>query len=114
MSDTTNISLFQRGNILGVLFLTIDVLVKILEISLYITNQVVHIKVLLLPDISFDFSSLLKVSNFALIFVLPDFFAFACVAFFLPIFLLIAGVIQGTEETERLVLMGYAYQPNPE
>ena len=35
-------------------------------------------------------------------------------AFFLRIFLLIAGVIQGTEETERLDFVGYAYQPNPE
>ena len=61
--------------VLGVLFLTIDVPVKVLGISPNITNQVVHIKIMLLPDISFDLSS--KVSNFALIFALPDFFAFA-------------------------------------
>ena len=36
---------------MGVLFLTIDVPVKILGISLNITNQVVHINIMLLPDI---------------------------------------------------------------
>ena len=35
----------------------VDVPVQILGISLNITNQVVHIKIMLLPDISFDFSS---------------------------------------------------------
>ena len=39
--------------------------------------------------------SLLKVSNFDLSLLLPVFFAFAWVSFFLRIFLLISGVIQG-------------------
>ena len=50
--------------------------------------------------------SLLKVSNFDLSLLLPVFFAFAWVLFFLRIFLLISGVIQGTEETDLLVFDG--------
>ena len=55
-----------------------------------------------------------KDSNLDLNFALPVFLAFARVAFFLRIFLLISGVIQGTGETERLVLRGYVYLPIPE
>ena len=50
--------------------------------------------------------SLLKVSNFDLSLLLPVFFAFAWVLFFLQIFLLISGVIQGIEETDLLVFDG--------
>ena len=50
--------------------------------------------------------SLLKVSNFDLSLLLPVFFAFAWVLFFLWIFLLISGVIQGIEETDLLVFEG--------
>ena len=50
--------------------------------------------------------SLLKVSNFDLSLLLPVFFAFAWVLFFLRIFLLISGVIQGIEETDLLVFDG--------
>ena len=52
------------------------------------------------------FISLLKVSNFDLSLLLPVFFAFACALFLLRIFLLISGVIQGTEDTDLLVLEG--------
>ena len=50
---------------------------------------------MLLPDIGFD-----KVSNFALIFALSDFFAFTSVAFSAKF--PSAGVIHGTEKTERI------------
>ena len=45
LSNTTSIlfCFFQRGNTLGVFFLTIDVPIKTLGISLNITNQVVNI-----------------------------------------------------------------------
>ena len=50
--------------------------------------------------------SLLKVSNFDRSLLLPVFFAFVWVLFFLRIFLLISGVIQGIEETDLLVFDG--------
>ena len=56
------------------------------------------------------FISLLKVSNCDLSLLLPVFYAFACVLFLPRTFLLISGVIQGTEDTDLLVLEGYAYQ----
>ena len=49
---------------------------------------------------------LLKVSNFVLIFALPVFLLSHELHYFVRIFILIAGVIQGTEETERLVFDG--------
>ena len=41
---------------LGCLFLTFDVPIKVPWISLNITNQVIHVEVMLLPTIRFDFS----------------------------------------------------------
>ena len=49
---------------------------------------------------------LLRVSNFDLSLLLSVCFAFARVLFLLRIFLLISGVIQGTEDTDLLVLEG--------
>ena len=45
------------GNTLGIFFLTVYVTIKIPRISLHITNQVIHIQIMLLPNICFDFSS---------------------------------------------------------
>ena len=53
--------------------------------------------------------SLLNVSKFDLSLLLPVFFAFAWVLFFLRIFLLISGVIHGIEETDLLVFDGICY-----
>ena len=46
--------LFFKGGV--PFFLTIYVMIKIPGISLHISNQVIHIQVMLLPNISFDFS----------------------------------------------------------
>ena len=45
------------GDTLGIFFLIAYVTKKIPRISLHITNQVIHIQIVLLPDICFDFSS---------------------------------------------------------
>ena len=71
----TSIPFFQRGIPWVSFFLTIDVLIKVRGISLNITNQIIHVEVMLLPNIGFDF--FLKVSNLDLIFAPPVFFAFA-------------------------------------
>ena len=50
--------LFFKGGIPWVsFFLTVYVTIKIPRISLRITNQVIHIQIVLLPNICFDFSS---------------------------------------------------------
>ena len=77
-------------------FLTIDVPTEVSGVCLNITNQVIHIQIMLF----------LKVSNFDLSLLLPVFFAFACVLFFLRIFLLISVVTKGIEETDLLVFDG--------
>ena len=48
---------FKGGNTLGIYFLTVYVTIKIPRISLHITNQVIHIQIMLLPNIAFDFPS---------------------------------------------------------
>ena len=48
---------FKGGNTLGIFFLTVYITIKIPRISLHITNQVIHIQIMLLPYICFDFSS---------------------------------------------------------
>ena len=57
LGKTTSLLLFQGGNTLGIFFLTVYVTIKIPRISLHITNQVIHIQIMLLPNICFDFSS---------------------------------------------------------
>ena len=47
--------LFFKGGIPWVFFLTVYVTIKIPRISLHITNQVIHIQIMLLPNIGFDF-----------------------------------------------------------
>ena len=56
------------------------------------------------------FISRLKVSNFDLSLLLPVYFAFACVLFFSTNLPFISGVIQGTEDTDLLVLEGIVNQ----
>ena len=57
LSKTTSVPLFSKEDTLGVLFLTVYVTIKIPGASLHTTNQVINIKLVLLPNISFDFSS---------------------------------------------------------
>ena len=57
LGKTTSLPLFHRGNTLGIFFLIVYVTIKILRISLHITNQVIHIQIMLLPNIGFDFPS---------------------------------------------------------
>ena len=94
-----------RGGIPWVSFvLTIVVPTEVSGACLNITNQVIHIQIMFFSYISLGFSS--KVSNFGLSLLLPAFFAFAWVLFFLRIFNLISSVIQGIEETDLLVFDG--------
>ena len=65
--------------------------------------------VTVLLDNSVQVISLLKDSNFALSLLLPVFLALACVLFLLRIFLLISGVIHGTEEVDLLVSEGICF-----
>ena len=108
-SNTVTISPLKEWDTLSVFLLTIYVSIEVSGISLNVTNQVTDIQIVLFFFTS-AFISLLKVSNFDLSLLLPVFFAFACVLFLLRILLLISGVIQGTEDTDLLVLEGYAYQ----
>ena len=48
---------FKGENTLGIFFLTVYVTIKIPRISLHITNHVIHIQIMLLPNICFDLSS---------------------------------------------------------
>ena len=85
-------------------FLTIDILIEVSGISLYITNQVIYIQIMLFPNTSLDFSShgfkfwtkLATICHFCLCMSL----------FFLWIFLLISEVINGNEQTEPLAFDG--------
>ena len=101
-SNTITISPFKGWGTLGVFRLTTYVSIEVSGISLNVSNQVIDIQIVLLFDIGLYFPS--QVSNFNLSLLLPVFFDFACVLFLLRIFLLISGVIQGTENTELLVL----------
>ena len=78
--------------------------VRVKGISLNVTNQVIYIQIVLPFDTAF--LPLLKISNLDLSLLLSAFFAFACVIFLLRISLLTSGVIQGTEDTDLLVLEG--------
>ena len=94
-----------RGGIPWVsFFLTIYVPTEDSGVCLNITNQLIHIQIMLF--LTSALISLLKVSNFDLSLLLPVFFAFAWVLFFLQIFLLISGIIQVIEETDLLVFNG--------
>ena len=68
---------FSTLEYLGYLFSDCYVPVKISRISLNISYQVVHVTIMLLPDISFDFSLHKEDSKLDLSFALPDFLAFA-------------------------------------
>ena len=57
-------------------------------------------------ELTIKFLRLLKFGLCRSKFCTTRLFSFCMVAFFLRIFLLISGVIQGTEETERLVFEG--------
>ena len=57
LGKTTSLPLFQGGNTLGIFFTDCLCNDKIPRISLHITNQVIHIQIMLLPNICFDFSS---------------------------------------------------------
>ena len=54
--NTTSAPFFE-GGIPWVPFLTIDRRIEVSGISLYITNQVIHIQIMLLPNTNLDFSS---------------------------------------------------------
>ena len=57
LSNTLSIFPFQRWNTLGVFFLTIDVRIEVSGVCFNITNQVIHIQIMLFSYISLDFSS---------------------------------------------------------
>ena len=107
-SNTVTISPLKGWDTLGVFLLTIYVSIEISMISLNVIKQVTDIQIILLFDIGLYF--LLKVSNFDLSLLMPVIFAFACFLFLIRIFLFISGVIQGSEDTDLLVLRGYTYQ----
>ena len=48
---------WAKGEYLGYLFLTVYVTIKIPRIRLHITNQVIHIQIMLLPNFCFDLFS---------------------------------------------------------
>ena len=106
LSNPISIPPFQGWNTLGVFFLTIDVPIEVSGFALTSPTKLLTYKSCCFRTSALV--SLLKVSNFDLSLLLPVgfAFAFAWVLFFLRIFLLISGVIHGTEETERLVFDG--------
>ena len=57
LSNTLSILPFQGWNTMGVFFLTIDVPIEVSGVCLNITNQVIHIQIMLFSYISLDFSS---------------------------------------------------------
>ena len=57
LSNTLSILPFQRWNTFGVFFLTIDVPIEVSGVCLNITNQVIHIQIVLSSYISLNFSS---------------------------------------------------------
>ena len=77
-------------------FLIIDVPIEVSMICLNFTNLVIYIQVVLLPNNILNFFS----QSFKF------WSEFLTARLFLRIFLLISGAIQGTEETDRLVLEG--------
>ena len=101
--DTSSSSSFKGRSTLIVFFLTIDVPTEVSRICLNVANQVIYIQIVLLPNIILYFSSqsFKFWSEFLTVRLL---FALAWVLFLLRIFLLISEVIQGTEETVRLVV----------
>ena len=104
LSNTLSILPSEGWNFLGVFFLTIDVPIEVSAVCLNITNQGIHIQIML-----FSYTllvSLLKGWNVDLSLLLPVFFTFVWVLFFLRIFLLTSCVIQGIEETDLLVFDG--------
>ena len=103
LSNTLSILPFQGWNILGVFSWLFMYRYKSLEFALTSLTKLFTYKSCFLTS---ALISLLKVSNFDLSLLLPVFFAFAWVLFFLRIFLLISGVIQETEETDLLVFDG--------
>ena len=104
LNNTLSILPFQGWNTLGVFFLTIDVPIEVSGAALTSPTKLFTYKsCCFLTSASI---SLLKVSNFDLSLLLPVFFAFAWVLFFLRIFLLISGVNQEIEETDLLVFDG--------
>ena len=56
LSNTLSIPPFQEWNTLGVFFLTIDVTIEVSGVCLNITNQVVHMQIILFSYISLHFS----------------------------------------------------------
>ena len=102
--DTSSSSSFKGRNTLIVFFLTIDVPIEVSRICLNVADQVIYIQIVLLPNVTLNFSS--QSFKFWPEFLTARFFALVWVLFLLRIFLLISGVIQGTEETVRLVLDG--------
>ena len=77
---------------------------RILGISLYTTNQVIHKQIMLFSNIHLDFSS----EGFKVWMKFATTFLFCrCMSFVFPVNLsLISGVIHGTELTERLLFDG--------
>ena len=102
-SNTITISPLKGWDTLSVFLLTIYVSIEVCGISLNVTKLLTYKSCCFL---TLAFISLLKVSNFNPSLLLPVFFAFACILFLLRIFLLISGVIQGTEDTDLLILEG--------
>ena len=102
--DTSSSSSFNGQNTLIVFFLTIDVPIKSRGFALTSPTKLFTYKSCFF--LTWSLISRIKVSNFDLSFLLPVFFALAWVLFLLRIFLLVSEVIQGTEETVRLVLDG--------
>ena len=100
-SNNVTISPLKWWDTLSVFLLTIYVSIEVSGISLNVTKLMTCKPCCILTS---AFISLLKVSNFDLSLLLPVFFAFSCVLLLLRIFLLISGVIQGTEDTDLLVL----------
>ena len=100
---TSSSSSFKGKNILIVFFLNIDVPIAVSRIFLNVADKVIYIQIMRLPNIILNFSS--QSCKFWSEFLTAHLFCFS-MSFVSSIFLLISEVIQGTEETVRLVLDG--------